>query len=304
MKKLIFLIFIILKANFLCAQEFVFPMYFEDALGNRDTVYIGYDANGNRDVILPEFGEVDIAHIPFDSVFDVRITNQSDIHEGRNVAGLFHTKRKIILSPEPFYYWPQVNLDIQALHWPVKASWDPALFDNPTHEGTLFSSVHPMGWWDVIGYPLWWGNSNFDKSILIENQEITFTPNYPENWQDYPNGESLVFYTDDHDRPIATYFVVFGDSTLITVGVSELHASNKIKLSPNPATTHAWLQLPEKMLLAKAQIELYSPTGRLLYKAQPTSQFHKIEVAHLPKGLYLVRVWDGEKWLVEKLVVR
>jgi hypothetical protein len=39
-------------------------------------------------------------------------------------------------------------------------------------------------------------------------------------------------------------------------------------------------------------------------KAQTTSYFHKIDVAHLPKGLYLVRVWDGEKWVAEKLVVR
>jgi hypothetical protein len=51
------------------------------------------------------------------------------------------------------------------------------------------------------------------------------------------------------------------------------------------------------------QIELYSPTGRLLHKAQPTSQFHKIDVAHLPKGLYLVRVWDGEAWKTNKLLL-
>ncbi len=76
-----------------------------------------------------------------------------------------------------------------------------------------------------------------------------------------------------------------------------------LKLTPNPATTQAWLQLPENTPLAQAQIELYSPTGRLLYKAQPTSYFHKIDVALLPKGLYLVRVWDGKKWVVEKLVV-
>jgi len=89
-----------------------------------------------------------------------------------------------------------------------------------------------------------------------------------------------------------------------TVYVQEHFNTAIFKIFPNPATTQAWLQLPENTLLAQAQIELYSPTGRLLYKAQPTSQFHKIEVAHLPKGLYLVRVWDGERWRAEKLVVR
>jgi hypothetical protein len=86
-----------------------------------------------------------------------------------------------------------------------------------------------------------------------------------------------------------------------TVGVQEIHPL-QLMLFPNPATTHTWVQLPDNMPLSTMYIELYSPTGRLLYKAQPTSHFHKIDVAHLPKGLYLVRVWDGEKWLVEKLV--
>ncbi len=73
---------------------------------------------------------------------------------------------------------------------------------------------------------------------------------------------------------------------------------------PNPATTQVWLQLPENLPLPPMQIELYNPTGRLLYKAQPQDYFHKIEVAHLPKGLYLIRLWDGESWVTEKLVVR
>jgi hypothetical protein len=88
-----------------------------------------------------------------------------------------------------------------------------------------------------------------------------------------------------------------------TVGVQEERLL-QWQVFPNPATTQAWLQLPENTPLAQVQIELYSPTGRLLYKAQPTGQFHKIDVAHLPKGLYLVRVWDGERWRAEKLVVR
>jgi len=94
------------------------------------------------------------------------------------------------------------------------------------------------------------------------------------------------------------------DSCYITsVSVKEINVG-KFKIFPNPATTELWLQLPENTALAQAQIELYSSSGRLLHKAKPGSHFHKIDVAHLPKGLYLVRVWDGERWYVEKLVVR
>jgi hypothetical protein len=103
----------------------------------------------------------------------------------------------------------------------------------------------------------------------------------------------------DHKGGTDFWIVEIKDTT---TAIWENHQAS-IQLYPNPATTEAWLQLPENTPLAQVQIELYSPTGRLLYKAQPTGQFHKIEVAHLPKGLYLVRFWDGEQWYAEKLVV-
>jgi hypothetical protein len=86
--------------------------------------------------------------------------------------------------------------------------------------------------------------------------------------------------------------------------ITPVASTREIRVYPNPATTETWLHLPENITLEKARVELYSPTGRLLCKAQPTSYFHKIETANLPKGLYLVRVWNGERWMVVKLVVR
>ncbi|MBZ0244164.1 MAG: T9SS type A sorting domain-containing protein, partial [Bacteroidales bacterium] len=82
-----------------------------------------------------------------------------------------------------------------------------------------------------------------------------------------------------------------------TVNLRE-EKKQEIMIYPNPASNHIWLQLPENTALAKAQIELYSSSGRLLHKAKPSSHFHKIDVAHLPKGLYLVRLWDGKEWFV------
>ncbi|MGB4205399.1 MAG: T9SS type A sorting domain-containing protein [Bacteroidales bacterium] len=62
--------------------------------------------------------------------------------------------------------------------------------------------------------------------------------------------------------------------------------------------------MPENILLAQAQIEMFSPTGRLIYRAHPTGQFHKIETACLPSGLYMVRLWDEKLWRMTKVVVR
>ncbi len=82
----------------------------------------------------------------------------------------------------------------------------------------------------------------------------------------------------------------------------ESHAQHSIKLFPNPATGQVQIELPDNIMLEPVKIELHSPIGRLLYNAKPTSHFHKIDVAHFPAGLYLVRLWDGERWRVQKLV--
>ncbi|PKP51705.1 MAG: hypothetical protein CVT92_12070 [Bacteroidetes bacterium HGW-Bacteroidetes-1] len=73
-------------------------------------------------------------------------------------------------------------------------------------------------------------------------------------------------------------------------------------LYPNPATTETWLQLPEGTNITPLQVQLISHSGRLVYHAVAQGRFHKLTTAHLPAGLYLVRLWDGEKWLVHKLV--
>ncbi|PKP47958.1 MAG: hypothetical protein CVT92_16510 [Bacteroidetes bacterium HGW-Bacteroidetes-1] len=74
-------------------------------------------------------------------------------------------------------------------------------------------------------------------------------------------------------------------------------------LYPNPTTTTTtWLQLPEHTPQSPMQVQLISPRGGVVYEATASGRFHQLSTAHLPAGLYLVRLWDGEKWLVQKLV--
>ena len=90
-----------------------------------------------------------------------------------------------------------------------------------------------------------------------------------------------------------------------TVSLDEypaVESASVISVFPNPANTEIHIQFAENAVLEKAMIELYSPSGRLLYSVKPTSHFHKIDLAHLPRGLYLVRLWNGERWRVQKLM--
>ena len=98
-------------------------------------------------------------------------------------------------------------------------------------------------------------------------------------------------------------FWVFEIQDTLTSVVASHDILEEVKVYPNPATTELWLQMPENMPLAQAQIELFNPKGKLLYKVQPASRFHRIENTHLPAGLYLMRLWDGERWRTEKVVI-
>jgi hypothetical protein len=178
---------------------------------------------------------------------------------------------------------------------------------------------------DVSGNPSWpgtyaaiwvvkldeYGNIEWQKVYGGWGQEYFTNPHTVLKKSDYNYVlAASTNFSPSHDVQCGTFTVnynawIFEIALPDTVNIVTPPASVRgIRVFPNPATTETWLQLPENITLENARIELYSPTGRLLYKAQPTSHFHKIETANLPKGLYLVRLWNGERWMVEKLVVR
>ncbi len=147
-----------------------------------------------------------------------------------------------------------------------------------------------------------WNDMSYFGSVFEYRKQIVvglglyseFTSYYP------PGNDWLVDYNS------LNYFKKDGIEcgTMVDLPQNDEKVIKHLKVFPNPTATHAWLQLPENLSLTQAHIELYSTTGRLLYKANPTSQFHRIEVAHLPKGLYLVRLWDGKRWYAEKVLVQ
>lgn len=138
---------------------------------------------------------------------------------------------------------------------------------------------------------LWFGFHYINENNFVIAGETNYGPSYDVGCATYGGGI---------DKDIWVFEIMMDDTTSV---ITPPASTSEIKIYPNPATTELWLQLPENMQFNQTQIELYGKTGKLLYKAQPASQFHKIETAHLPPGLYLVRLWDGEKWRTEKVVV-
>ena len=77
----IFIIFILISTS-LYSQEFSFEMIFMDAIGNSDTIIMGYDENATDSVDLV-FNEINIVDTPLNPVFD-----ETDLSRGVHINGI------------------------------------------------------------------------------------------------------------------------------------------------------------------------------------------------------------------------
>ncbi|MEM7036751.1 MAG: hypothetical protein AAF570_07220, partial [Bacteroidota bacterium] len=82
----------------LSAQTLELPLYFEDAAGHRDTLYLGYDLNATAGIDAA-FGEVNIINDPIDSLFEVRISDGFRNYDFMNLPPTYNLKKQI--TPDP-----------------------------------------------------------------------------------------------------------------------------------------------------------------------------------------------------------
>lgn len=191
------------------------------------------------------------------------------------------------------------------------------VFSHPSTEGFLMS-----GFWD-------------------EKHELGDAPIFDQNWNLKPSGESfvdLVFrdwwtnetliadengqiqtraFKGDYDITVVfngetystTSFQLKSDETLvielpIATNIEEIENQNRFLLFPNPSMGDFQLQydFPQNN---KLEFEVYNPVGRQLQAFSknviPQRVFrHSFE---LPVGIYFVKVKDGNRVMVEKVVV-
>jgi hypothetical protein len=130
MKQLIFFLFFLPMIT--SAQEFSFELYFEDALGNRDTLVLGYDPLAT-DSIDVAFGEENIIAQPWDSVLDVRIGNKTYSENTWLTENTYLSKKQIISSfCENSIISCRISIQFYAKNYPIKFKWNKALFENDT----------------------------------------------------------------------------------------------------------------------------------------------------------------------------
>jgi hypothetical protein len=207
MKKLL-LIFFVLPIYLTAQEEFSFQLYFEDALGNRDTVTVGYDENATYGIDTA-FGEEDIISLPWLNPCEVRITD---------FPKTFHTKKQIFPNHcgENWGNWYPMAIHVKNPQFPLNISWDYTIFQNECIIGSVLANVPLHLWFDLYRTAYFMKGSN----------EITFT--------NIPLNNFYLNYIDPADSlPVYSFWLRFADSSLITLDTDILDV-NKIDIYPNP----------------------------------------------------------------------
>lgn len=265
MKKAILLLFVAISHPGF-SQEFSVAMYFEDAIGNKDTLVIGYDSNGS-DTIDTVFNEVDIIEKPLDSLFDVRISNYYWNEAYELNQNIFQTKKQI-LKNKCGSYFSYNAIEIYCKNWPVKASWDKTAFNNDCLKESVFTSCWPGGWFDVPG------PSDLYFAVMKNTEQVEFSSNVEKN------DLSLGRITEEGDT-ISFFFQAFGNNLL----VSNVEPSLKeIKIFPNPAKNHLELDINDRPIKS---LKIFNQSGKL---QKINFKEKRIDISMLEVGLYFVNL--------------
>lgn len=75
-------------------------------------------------------------------------------------------------------------------------------------------------------------------------------------------------------------------------------------ISPNPTDSKLEVRLPNNLDLNAARLQFYSAAGAKVKEYPAASRSVSVDVTDLPAGTYLIRLMDGEKNFIRRLVVR
>ncbi len=243
-------------------EEFSFQLFFEDSMGNRDTIIIGYDelATDSIDTIL---GEVNILTQNWDSVFEVRCSVPI-------YSGMFNP----------------TDLD-----WLAKKSINP--YDSMLIQGNYVNSFHTHG---ILvkckNFPLKlsWNNNIIDmaglKSSYFSYPQIL---DYSEHLMDY---DSLLFLESDFRLQFLTNYdsiIPFNfnfSDTLLSLGINQDDITH-LNIRPNPSNGEFWIKLNEQV--QKGEIIITDLTGKQIAKVS-VSNTTNVSLSNMSEGVYLINL--------------
>jgi Secretion system C-terminal sorting domain len=271
----LFTAFLFTEAHSQSTPQFIMPFWFEDAVGNRDTVWVGSDTSASSSKINTQFGEV-LLTTPFDSVFEVRGVHGDD-SQWRTLKLLIEDTDHGV-CPLPSY----TRIMIHAKHTPVTISWDT----------TLLSTIFPCNVNSILSPSIdqslvqFWWTSPFihcmmTSSELVTNLDFNQSGKLQHSFQVEGKGITNLhgyYYTGFWDFP----------HCYTTLPTSENLPHELSICYPNPASNMLQLKFPTTI----QRLRVFDMCGKQCYQdATPQSETN-IELTSYPVGMYQVQ-WEN-----------
>ena len=92
--------------------------------------------------------------------------------------------------------------------------------------------------------------------------------------------------------------------TLESNATEDQSIADGFTLSPNPADTQLQVKLPVSLDVNNSVLQFYAASGAKVAQYQVTSALMNLDVSELPSGAYFLRMTDGEKSYIRRLVIR
>jgi hypothetical protein len=277
--------------------------YFEDAIGNKDTVYIGGSPYVSGDEVNPSFGEINLIDVPFDSVFEVRVTRAQNLEFAEPVS--YVGKKRILqyaltdFGPFPCDWNGGVGtfaFVANVTNPPLTISWDPQKFRQEENIGCLMSTNIVNSF--IVGIIDNWFNVDQPPGreyVCIGSESSkTFYP------LDTPTGIDLDWRTyavlpvegsSNQNDTLAAYFLNFVFSggppppCNVIVDTEEPVEYSPQRVYPNPTTD--FLQFEKSR--PEATFTAFTTDGRAAF-SQLLDAAGQVNVSGLASGLYFYRI--------------
>ena len=253
------------------SQEFKMKLWFQDAVGNKDSIELGYDLLAT-DSIDNQFGETNIISTSWSNNFEVRAGDAATSLNNLYITSpaTLYTKKQFIHKTCNFFHL--IKVAVNCNHFPIVVKWDTSLFSNDLCRYASF-----------ITSGTGWGGDWFDGVMAFMN---------PMHIGDYK--DSLVIgslsspvHFQQNGKDIIQLNVSFGNSE--PLGIFDLQKKTEtFEVFPNPATTQTTITYPtaEKAMM----LQIYNMLGQKVYeeKLSKGSSQAIINTSGINSGLYKV----------------
>ena len=262
----------------------VFPFFIEDAHGNKDTVYIGYDPVSSQ------------CHCPGDdSIFGERWYRLDSLNFNAftyaSTDSVTKVEIKSDLGPNNFYF----GVGALNAYYPVKFSWDVSLLRS---DSIPFPDQDPLPRAQIN--LAWYSGANTLHTATCGDNPIVISDTVQAICSCQYRDSIVIyhFFNDTNKLDMGVDIQVTFWSGMNLIGVPEIYSLNNEMIYPVPVNDFLFIKINTTSVI----YEILDTKGIVFKKGIIKSNDSKILVSDIPSGFYLIRIYD-EKVIINKKII-